>query len=371
MHLKLCLFNVTSTMDVIGSGEVGGVEAYTFRLGEQLAQRGHEVLLFGGKPNEGKSHSSTKVPLRLAPYIETSSIPHFGTRFRRLVQRLHFASAAREDFLSEKFDAVFIFKPYDFVTAWRWRRAGVRSRIIASIHGPEFYLADWKFSESVDAMFAVSESTARAVRTRYARACPVIPNFIDVEHYPWMERLTAPETPLLLTVGRLVGWKGIGVLLKAFAKLQVRHPTARLTVVGDGPERCLLQQSAKALGVGETVNFPGILNEAALAEYRRKAWIFVQPSVGYESFSISALEAMASGVRTVVSDQVGIADWFRDSSSLEIVKAGDEAALAEKLEALLQLPWSQHHEQSRAARKVVERYFDAGKVVSEIESLCR
>ena len=156
--MKICLFNVTSTMAQIGSAEVGGVEAYTFRLGEALLQRGHQVVLYGGRPKEKIPFPPSQIPLRLFPHMETSKIPDLGTRFQRLIQRVHFAWSARHDFFGGGFDAILIFKPYDFVTAWFWRKRGVRARIVASLHGEEFYPCDHFFASrcgGIDAIYAV------------------------------------------------------------------------------------------------------------------------------------------------------------------------------------------------------------------------
>jgi glycosyltransferase involved in cell wall biosynthesis len=367
--VKICLFNVTSTIDQIGSTEVGGVEAYTFRLGAALQERGHEVTLIGGKPKSGRSYFKSKLNVKLAPYVETKNIPKLGTRFRRLVQRLHFAGAARSVFRNTKFDAIFIFKPYDFTTAWRWRRQGVQSRIIASIHGPEFYSTDRFFVRSIDAMFAVSHSTSRSVERHYDRKCEVIPNFLDLENFPLLQRPNPPESKLIIALGRLVGWKGMASLINAFSIVHQKHKDTHLAIIGGGPEKESLVALARRRGVQSAVSFPGILDEAAVLQYHQRASLFVQPSIGYESFSISSLEALASGLTVIASDQVSLAQWFKDGG-IEVYPAGDEEKLAEKMDALLTEPWEANRQRGLKAREIVEAEFSAARVVSKIERLC-
>ncbi|MDD2710393.1 MAG: glycosyltransferase family 4 protein [Verrucomicrobiae bacterium] len=367
--MKICLFNVTSTMDRLGSAEVGGVEAYGFGLAAALRERGHDVELWGGRPKEALSYPATGVEIRLFEYLETRRVPDLGTRFRRLAQRLHFAWHTRHEFCGRHFDAVLIFKPYDFVTAWLWRRWGVRSRVVAGIHGPEFYALDRFFCPAVDALYAVSPSTAREVEKHYRVKCPVLPNFLDGRRYAFMER-GEPRERLIVSAGRLVGWKGMAVLIRAFARVKREIPEACLAILGDGPERGSLMELADQLGVGGSVSLPGLADPGRLADYHRRAWVYVQPSIGYESFSISTLEALARGVAVIVSDRVGLAEWFGAENSLETCPHGNEEALACGLTGILTGSWEAHCARARRLRTVVERRFLVECVIPQIEALC-
>lgn len=368
--MKIGLVNVTSTMDVIGSAEVGGVEAYTFRLGESLKRRGHEVVLFGGRPKLGRSFQRPSFEVRLVDYIETTSIPHLGTRFRRLLQRLQFFRSMKASFSLNEFDALMIFKPYDFVAAWFWRRAGFRGRIVASLHGPEFYATDRWFAKAIDAMYAVNDSIAGAVKSRYGHSCGVIPNFIDLLDFAFMKRSSAPEGKNILASGRLVGWKGMNSLISAFTKVYGKMSNARLTILGDGPERGNLRKQAISLGVADVVKLPGAVDAAELRRIYAEAWLYVQPSIGYESFSIATLEAAALGVPALVSNKVGIAAWFGREDGLEVFPFGNEDALAEAILRRLNESWDISYARALAARRLVERKFGADVAVKGIEKLC-
>ena len=361
-------------MDRIGSAEVGGVESYTFRLGEALARSGHEIVLYGGQPRKPLSFEVPGVSFHLLPHLETAAVPDLGTRFRRLVQRLHFAWRSRNELLREWFDAILIFKPYDLITAWLWRRWGLRARVVASIHGPEFYPGDRQFAGSVDAWYAVNHSTARAVENRYGKRCEAIPNFLDGKQIAFPDRPHPPQEKLVITVGRLVGWKGLAHLARAFARIHagpaIKDPL-RLAIIGDGPERSPLETLVRDLRIAQKVDFPGVLGEEELADYRKRAWLHVQPSIGYESFSISTLEALASGVNVLASDQVGIAEWFHSDNVLEVYPASDTVELERRLIRLLSESWAENRERSLRARAVVEKEFTVERVVPRIENLCR
>src|SRR6202012_1652815 len=93
--MKIGIFLPNATFDLPGSREVGGIETFAFTVGEALQRLGHSVRLFRGAPKPGRTHRPTRLELELHPYIETRRIPDLGTRFQRLVQRLHFGWSIR------------------------------------------------------------------------------------------------------------------------------------------------------------------------------------------------------------------------------------------------------------------------------------
>jgi glycosyltransferase involved in cell wall biosynthesis len=373
MGMKICLYNVTSTMDEIGSSEVGGVEAYSFRLGEALVQRGHEVVLWGGQPKAAKRTQAANFACKVFPYVETKSIPQWGTRFRRLIQRLHFGVVTRRPFLESDYDVVFLFKPYDLIVAWLWRISGYSGRVVLSIHGPEFYAFDRTWIDQVDEIYAVSPSTAHRVKEHYGRACPVYPNFLDVDRFGMrtleVKGLATREERNLVTVARLVKLKGVEYLIRAFAGIVPFDPNWNLVVIGDGPERSILEELANELGVSEKVRFTGILNEESLRRELGKAFLYVQPSIGYESFSISTLEAVSMGVRSLVSEQVEIGRWFQPCGSVTVFQSRNKEALMDAIQSVARESPDQYRAYTQAARELVEREFSSRGVVGRIEKL--
>ena len=85
---------------------VGGIETFSFTVGEAMQRLGHEVVLFGGAPKPGRSHRPTSLTLELHPYWRTCSIPDLGTRFQRLVQRVRGTKARGDDGRMKYFVAV-------------------------------------------------------------------------------------------------------------------------------------------------------------------------------------------------------------------------------------------------------------------------
>ena len=116
--MKIGIFLPNATFDLPGSPEVGGIETFSFTVGEALQRLGHEVVLFGGQPKPGRAHRATTLTLELRPYWETKSIPDLGTRFQRLVQRLHFAWSSRHAWAQQHCDVLLLAKPFDWPVAW-------------------------------------------------------------------------------------------------------------------------------------------------------------------------------------------------------------------------------------------------------------
>lgn len=99
----------------------------------------------------------------------------------------------------------------------------------------------------------------------------------------------------LISIARLVHWKGIHLALQAFARFAKRHPESEYWIVSGGPELGRLRQLAEKLGVAKQVVFFGRLPQlkdvyAKLAE----ADVFVHPAL-HEGFGYACLEALAAG----------------------------------------------------------------------------
>jgi len=102
-----------------------------------------------------------------------------------------------------------------------------------------------------------------------------------------------------LFLGRLVGWKGVDILLDAFALARERVP-ASLEIVGDGPERARLAEHADRTGRGAEVFFRGWLDPDECARRMRACDAYVSASL-QESGGIAVLEAMACARPVIVS----------------------------------------------------------------------
>jgi glycosyltransferase involved in cell wall biosynthesis len=146
--------------------------------------------------------------------------------------------------------------------------------------------------------------------------------------------------PRLAYVGRLSPEKGVVYLLKAMALLSQSKsgPVPHLTLVGDGPQRAVLERMMDELGCRSNVTFAGQQNREGLSAILSRTDLCVQPSLT-EGFSKAWLDAFAHGVPVVASD-VGAARGviLGGEGRGWIVRPGDEKALADQLVTIFQGP---------------------------------
>ncbi|MBI4503073.1 MAG: glycosyltransferase [Gemmatimonadetes bacterium] len=141
----------------------------------------------------------------------------------------------------------------------------------------------------------------------------------------------ASDGPVGLFAGRLVGYKGLDVLIRA-----VEGTTLTVVIVGDGPLRRSLERQVGAAGLARQIRFAGELPDDDIPAYFRSADYLVLPSTSpAEMFGIVLIEAMASG-KPVISTALptGVREVNeRDVTGLE-VPPGDPVALRQAMQRL-------------------------------------
>ena len=179
-------------------------------------------------------------------------------------------------------------------------------------------------------VIAGSNAAAEFTRHRFRVARDAVRTiYCGIEAASIPERQTpvgrSAEAPVLVTVGRLVAPKGHRVLIQAFAILRRHYASARLVIVGDGPERQALERQVSDLGVETAVTFAGTVypTTAVLA----RADVFVFPSLN-EPQGLALLEAYAARVPVVASRTGGIPEMLEHEVDGLLVDPGDVCGLA-------------------------------------------
>lgn len=180
------------------------------------------------------------------------------------------------------------------------------------------------------------------------------------------------ETPTILHVARLVEMKGTRYLISAFKLLQIRHPDARLVIIGDGPLRHSLCRLVEALELSDSVRFLGALPFTQIVMWMRRAAMLVLPSIltasgRVEGLGMVLLEAAATGVPVVGSHVGGIPEAVIDGETGFLVPARDPEALSRRMSDLLDEPLLRHRMGGRA-RAFVEQHFDANRQNDKLEA---
>ena len=178
---------------------------------------------------------------------------------------------------------------------------------------------------------------------KMADKCTVIPFGIDVGHWQRLDddeqreidRVKTKYNGFILTVGRLVPYKGLDVLIRAMPQTP-----ARLVIVGDGPLRQDLLRLAVELGLADRVRFTGDIDFQQLKALMHACRFFVLPSAAAnETFGIVQLEAMACGKAIINTDaHPGIGWVARHGQEALTVRARDSQVLASAIERLYEQP---------------------------------
>ncbi len=168
--------------------------------------------------------------------------------------------------------------------------------------------------------------------------------------------------PVVLSVGRLVPYKGLDVLLEAAAGLEVR-----VVLVGDGPEVLRLRAQA-----GPRTTFTGRVSDDDLPAYYRAADVLCLPSVSIaEAFGIVLLEGMACGLPLLTTAlPTGVSDINRDGVTGLVVPPGDAGVLREALVSLM-ADRERRESFGAAGRMVFEREYTAALMVERYLRLYR
>lgn len=268
--------------------------------------------------------------------------------------------------------------------AWMAQRIlaaqGVRLPFITTLHGTDITLVgrDPSFEpvitfsmERSDAVTAVSESLKRDTYEHFPlkRDIDVIPNFVCIDQYAHRpdQALRARYAPkgekLLVHVSNFRPVKRVDDVLAMFERV-MEHMSARLLLIGDGPERQRLESQCRNARTSEAVQFLGKMTQPE--DVVASCDLFVLPSES-ESFGLAALEAMACGVPVVSSNTGGLPEVNIHGSSGLTNNVGDVDAMAANALAILGDPVE--HERYRKGAFEQARKFDLDVVLPRYEAL--
>ncbi|MBU6310838.1 glycosyltransferase family 4 protein [Patescibacteria group bacterium] len=140
---------------------------------------------------------------------------------------------------------------------------------------------------------------------------------------------------LIISVGRLVPWKGFEAVIRVFARLRKKDESLTLFIVGSGPQSDALERLAKRHGVSRSVIFAGAVDHEALLRYIKASDVFVLNS-SYEGFSHLLLETMAVGTPIVTTRVGGNPELIQHAVNGFLIEPNDVRALAEKIQLILE-----------------------------------
>jgi len=154
----------------------------------------------------------------------------------------------------------------------------------------------------------------------------VIPNFVDCDRFTSKGRADYPDSGpfTILHASNFRPVKRVFDVIRSFARISERID-ARLVMIGEGPDRGSAMELAGELGICNRVTFPG--NTQDIQSAYRQAHLFLLLS-DYESFGLSALEAMACGTPVVASRAGGLVEVIDDGVTGRLIPVGDIEQIA-------------------------------------------
>jgi glycosyltransferase involved in cell wall biosynthesis len=171
------------------------------------------------------------------------------------------------------------------------------------------------------------------------------------------------RTVTILYFSRIVRYKGLDVLLRAFAGLVVSHPEAHLLIVGEGPFRKDCERLRDEGRIPHARFLGSVPNEEAW-RYYRQADIFVLPCSGQdqpEAWGLVVNEALSMSLPVVTTEAVGcVPELVQDGRNGYVVAPGDPEALGQALRRLVEdrLCREQMGKESRAIFDAFNSYED-------------
>jgi L-malate glycosyltransferase len=262
------------------------------------------------------------------------------------------------------------------------REEGRDVKVVTTLHGTDITIVGQERSFFTITRFSIERSDTVTAVSEYLRdetyrafgcvGCQVqvIHNFINPELFD-RARHVFPIPPdvvngrkVLMHISNFRPVKRVRDIVRVFARVNEKVP-ALLVMVGDGPERVEAEDEARELGVSEFVLFLGKID--AIAPLLAGAHLFLLTS-DKESFGLSALEALASGVPVIGARAGGLPEVVTDGVTGYLCDVGDVDAMAEASIGLLTDP-ARWQSMSDAAAADARRRFSEDAVIAQYETL--
>jgi glycosyltransferase involved in cell wall biosynthesis len=311
----------------------GGMESVVKDLCEGLVQKGHDVTVICShdKATNEEEHINGVRVVRVA---RTGVL--FGQNInpgflKKLIELSNGKDLVHVHCPNPQAEAYCLGIPKDIPLVATYHSDVVRQKVLLKLYRPIFK----KFLNRLQKIYVPTENHIiySQFLPDYREKCELIPfgireDFLATndQNLKWAQDLRREHGPYALFVGRLVGYKGINVLIEAAKNF--KH---KVLIVGTGPEKENLEKKIKKLGLGDQVKLLGkVVDPAHFVGLYHGCEMLVLPSVTpNENFGVVQLEAMACSKPVVTTDiKSGVPVVGEKGKTCLIVKPGDPVQLS-------------------------------------------
>lgn len=190
---------------------------------------------------------------------------------------------------------------------------------------------------AADRVITVSNLTRNIVINRYGidpAKVVTVHNAVDFQSYKDMDVEKGVKEKVVTFLGRITYQKGPGYFIEAANKVLKAYPNVRFVMAGSGDLMNRSIRRVAKLRIATHFHFTGFLKGQDVQKMFAQSDVYVMPSVS-EPFGISPLEAMRSGVPTIISKQSGVAEVLKHALKVDF---WDVDALADAIYGLLKYP---------------------------------
>src|SRR3989344_232710 len=297
--------------------DIGGPATYSETMARELTRRGFEVVVITYADEE-----ESRIKNQEARGKENNEKYKIVTVSRRLSKGIR-----------------------HFVYFWRVLRAAKGANVI---YTPSEYLKKLVIG------WGVPEDKIKVIYNAYTEQNNKFQAFVPssgrgVSNYKF-------QGDVIISVGRLVPWKGFGALIEIMPELFKENPNFKLLIVGEGPQKENLKSQISNLKLNEKVILLGKVSHAELEAYLKMAKMFVL-NTAYEGLSHQLLEALAAELPVVTTNVCGNPEVITDGENGILVDFNDKMALKKAVSRL----WKD--------RVLTEKFIQNGKKTLEKFSL--
>ena len=369
--------------------DIGGPATYTKELAEELPKRGVsvQIITYGNETKE--------------EYHDNCSVS-FINRNTSLLKR-YIAYAKKIYMLRKTFDVVYVQdpvssgvpvffasllskKPYTLkvVGDYAWEQGTQRFGVTDT--KDEFQQKRYGFA--VELMRFAQKQVARKAKkiivpSKYLKnivSCWVKDNTKIVVVYNALKEQEIQKTRedirtekkmsgfVLLSVARLVPWKGFLTLIDVVAELRKKYPDIRLYIAGEGPERLVIEKKIQDLDLGESVRLLGRLSHTEVLEYLRASDLFVL-NTAYEGLSHLLLEATMMHCPILTTRVGGNPEAVEEGTNGMLIPYDNTEAFLKSIEAVYKNGFTINAEKVEVLRKKFNKKETLDLLVAELTDI--